>query len=95
MPNTKSAHKAKRQQDRRRSENNRVKRQMKDAQKDFEVAVSDTEKEQEDVPVKQYQQKIDKAAKQRVIDENKAARMKNNMMKDLKQRKDFEDENKE
>lgn len=92
MPNTKSAQKAQRQQERRRRQNNRVKKQMKSAQKDFEVAVNDSEKGEEDVPVQQYQQKIDKAAKEKVLAENKAARMKQKMMKDLKQKKDFKDE---
>ena len=91
MPNTKSAQKAKRQQDRRRRENNRVKKDMKSAEKNFEIAVNDSEKSEEEVPVKQYQQKVDKAAKERIIHENKAGRLKRKMMKDLKQRKDFKD----
>ncbi len=94
MPNTNAAKKAERQQKRRQSKNNRIKRQMQDARKDFEVAVTDNDKEQEDVPVQQYQETIDKAAKERIIHENKAARMKGKMMKDLKQKKDFDENTK-
>lgn len=86
MPITKSAKKALRQSEKKRLQNNRNKRDMKDSLKEFKVAVAADPKEAEKIVPKVYKT-IDKAAKKKVISKNTAARKKSVIMRTITERK--------
>jgi len=80
MPITSSAKKAERQSIRRQSENNSVKRIMKESIKEVkELSSKDLDKAKELLP-KVYKS-IDKATKKGLIKKNNASRKKSNVMK--------------
>lgn len=83
MPNTPAAKKTLRQDKKKETENKNKKRQMREAIKDFEDAIEagNTEKAEKIFP--DVQKKIDKAAKNKLIHKNKAARLKSRLTKKL------------
>lgn len=82
MPITSSAKKAERQSIKRQSENNSVKRIMKESIKEIkELSTTDLDKAKDLLP-KVYKS-IDKAAKKGLIKKNNASRKKSNVMKSI------------
>jgi len=81
MPNTKSAKKALRQNERRRKKNLNDKRVLKSAIKDYKKSLSLGKKEEALVKLSLVYKKLDKAAKNKLISKNKAGRLKSRMAK--------------
>ncbi|OGZ02823.1 MAG: 30S ribosomal protein S20 [Candidatus Liptonbacteria bacterium RIFOXYC1_FULL_36_8] len=81
MPNTKSAKKALRQNERRRKKNLNDKGVLKSAIKDYKKSLSSGKKEEVLVKLSLVYKKLDKAAKNKLISKNKAGRLKSRMAK--------------
>lgn len=83
MPNTKAAHKALRQNEKRRVINLRRNRELKSLIKDFKQTAASGNSEEARAKLPSLYKALDKAAKSNLIKPNKASRLKSRLTKRL------------